>query len=67
MINVSVNGEIKTLEENLNVTQMIEALEYKVKGFAVAVNTTFVPIATYNDTIIKEGDTIDILAPVQGG
>ncbi|HIQ46571.1 MAG TPA: sulfur carrier protein ThiS [Sulfurovum sp.] len=67
MIKVSVNGEIKTLEENLNVTQMIEALEYKVKGFAVAVNTTFVPIAKYNDTIIQEGDTIDILAPVQGG
>ena len=67
MIKVSVNGEVKELEENLNVGQMIEALEYKVKGFAVAVNTTFVPIAKYDETIIKEGDTIDILAPVQGG
>ena len=67
MIKVSVNGEVKELEENLNVGQMIEALEYKVKGFAVAVNTTFVPIAQYDETMIKEGDTIDILAPVQGG
>ena len=67
MIKVSVNGEVKELEQNLNVGQMIEALEYKVKGFAVAVNTTFVPIAKYDKTIIKEGDTIDILAPVQGG
>ncbi|WP_373033224.1 sulfur carrier protein ThiS [Sulfurovum sp.] len=67
MIKVSVNGEVKELETNLNVGQMIEALEYKVKGFAVAVNTTFVPIAKYDETIIKEGDTIDILAPVQGG
>lgn len=67
MIKVSVNGEVKELEQNLNVGQMIEALEYKVKGFAVAVNTTFVPIAKYNETIINEGDTIDILAPVQGG
>jgi len=67
MIKVSVNGEVKELEKNLNVGQMIEALEYKVKGFAVAVNTTFVPIAKYDETIIKEGDTIDILAPVQGG
>jgi sulfur carrier protein len=67
MIKVSVNGEVKELETNLNVGQMIEALEYKVKGFAVAVNTTFVPIAKYNETIINEGDTIDILAPVQGG
>lgn len=67
MIKVSVNGEVKELERNLNVGQMIEALEYKVKGFAVAVNTTFVPIAKYDETIINEGDAIDILAPVQGG
>ena len=67
MIKVSVNGEVKELENNLNVSQMREALEYKVKGFAVAVNTTFVPIAKYDETMIKEGDTIDILAPVQGG
>ncbi len=67
MIKVSVNGEVKELETNLNVDQMIEALEYKVKGFAVAVNTTFVPISKYDETIIREGDTIDILAPVQGG
>jgi len=67
MIKVSVNGEVKELETNLNVRQMIEALEYKIKGFAVAVNTTFVPIAKYDETIIKEGDRIDILAPVQGG
>jgi sulfur carrier protein len=67
MIKVSVNGEVKELEQNLNVGQMIEALEYKVKGFAVAVNTTFVPIAKYDETIINEGDAIDILAPVQGG
>lgn len=67
MIKVSVNGEVKELENDLNVTEMIESLEYKIKGFAVAVNTTFVPIAKYDETIIKEGDTIDILAPVQGG
>ena len=67
MIKVSVNGEIKELENGLNVSQMIEALEYKVKGFAVAINTTFVPIAKYQETTIKEGDKIDILAPVQGG
>jgi sulfur carrier protein len=67
MIQVSVNGEVKELENGLNITEMIEALEYKVKGFAVAVNTTFVPIAKYDETMIKEGDKIDILAPVQGG
>jgi len=67
MIKVSINGEIKELKKNLNIKEMIEALEYKQKGFAVAVNTTFVSIKSYEKTIINDGDTIDILAPVQGG
>ena len=67
MIKVSVNGEIKEIEKNLNIKQLIEVLEYKQQGFAVAVNTTFVSIKSYEETIIKDGDTIDILAPVQGG
>ena len=66
-IKVSVNGEIKEISENLNVKELIEALDYRTKGFAVAVNTTFVAIDSYDKTIIKNGDTIDILAPVQGG
>ena len=67
MIRVSVNGEIKEIEKDLNITQLIKALEYKTKGFAVAINTTFVAISMYENTIIKADDNIDILAPVQGG
>jgi len=67
MIKISVNGEVKEIEAGLNVTQLIEALNYKQKGFAVAVNTTFVSIKAYEKTIINDGDTVDILAPVQGG
>ena len=67
MIQVSVNGEIKEVSENLNISALIKELGYTTKGFAVAVNTTFVAIDTYVNTIIKENDKIDILAPVQGG
>jgi len=67
MIKISVNGEIKEVEREFNITELIEALEYKVKGFAIAVNMTFIPIAQYKKITIKEGDKIDILAPVQGG
>ena len=67
MIKISVNGDIKEINEDLNITQLIEVLDYKIKGFAVAVNMTFISIAEYKKTIIKEGDKIDILSPVQGG
>ena len=67
MIKISVNGEIKEISENLNVNELIDELGYTTKGFAVAINTTFVAIDTYGDTVIQENDKIDILAPVQGG
>jgi len=67
MIKVSVNGEIKEISEDLNVNELIDELGYTTKGFAIAVNTIFVAIDTYGDTLIQENDKIDILAPVQGG
>ena len=67
MIKVSINGEMKEINEGLNVNELISELEYKTKGFAVAVNTTFVAISTYDSTIVCNGDEVDILAPVQGG
>ncbi len=67
MIKVSVNGEIREINEELNVNDLIEELGYKTKGFAVAINTTFVALTTYDKTMIRDGDQIDILTPVQGG
>ena len=67
MIKISVNGDLKEIEDNCNIYTLLEVLEYKTKGFAIAINLTFVPISKYEKTMIKDGDKIDILAPVQGG
>jgi len=67
MIKISVNGEIKEMSKELNVKELISKLGYTKKGFAVAINTTFVAIDSYSKTLVKDGDTVDILAPVQGG
>ena len=67
MIKISVNGELKEIDENLTVKELLKALNYTKEGFALAINTTFVAIDSYDKTFIKDGDTIDILAPVCGG
>ncbi len=67
MIKVSVNGEVKEIREKLNIKELVNELGYTKKGFAIAINTTFIAIASYSETVVKDGDTIDILAPVQGG
>jgi len=67
MIKVSVNGQMQSIDLNITLKQLLINLNYTTNSFAVAINTTFVPLDKYNTTIINDGDTIDILAPVQGG
>ena len=35
--------------------------------FAVAINLTFVPKNRYDQTLLQEGDQIEIIAPITGG
>ena len=67
MIEVIVNGKRTEISHEMNVKEIIKALNYKVKGFAIALNGTFVALATYENTMIRDNDSIEILAPVQGG
>ena len=52
------------------VTTLADLLE--VEGFggakvATAVNSAFVPVAARADHALNEGDSIEVLAPMQGG
>ncbi len=67
MIKIIVNGIRTEISAEMNVKEMINELKYRQKGFALALNGTFVAISTYETTIIHENDSIEILAPVQGG
>jgi len=64
---ISINGEIKEFEkESLTVKEILEEMSYG-KGIAVALNETFVLKIKYQETVVNNGDRLDILSPVQGG
>jgi len=67
MINIVVNGETKTISSSLTIAETIQALDYRGKGFAVALNGTFVALSEYENMLVCENDRLEILAPVQGG
>jgi sulfur carrier protein len=67
MIEIIVNGTRKSIPDGLNVKEAVKALEYKGEGFSLALNGTFVAISTYETTPVRDNDSIEILAPVQGG
>jgi len=67
MIEVIVNGKRTEIPAGLNVKEAIKALDYRQEGFALALNGTFVALSTYENIKIRDNDSIEILAPVQGG
>lgn len=67
MIEIIVNGKRKNIPAALNIKEAIRALNYTGEGFALALNGTFVALSTYEATIVRDNDSIEILAPVQGG
>lgn len=68
MINVSINNKIETFEIGCSVQQAIDKLAYKSNAMlGVAVNQIFVSKDNWTETVLKDGDKMDILNPVSGG
>jgi len=64
---IIVNGELKVFENEINIKTLMEVLGYEKGVGAVAVNMTFVASDKYEETMLQEGDEVEILAPVCGG
>ena len=67
MIEIIVNGEKRTVQDGINIKEMILEIGYTKEGFALALNGTFVAIKAYEYTRVKARDRVEILSPVQGG
>ena len=62
-----VNGKIMEVEDEITLARLIARLGWDRQIGAVAINLTFIPAGTYETVQLKEGDTVEILAPVYGG
>ena len=63
---VKINGE------NLNVAGMylaeyLETTSYDMKRIAVELNGDIVPKASYGETLLADGDTLEVVSFVGGG
>ena len=66
-ITITHNGKTLSLDKSITATQFLEAHGYTDKLVALAINSHFIPRSAYSDTDIKDNDTIEIVAPMQGG
>ena len=63
---IILNGQAQDLESK-TIAALVEELNYANKTVAIALNESFVPKSNYEQTVISEGDHIEIVAPMQGG
>ena len=64
---VTVNGKQELLKESVSVRRFLEQGNYRTDRVAVEKNGTIVPKKNYEETMINDGDKIEIVSFVGGG
>ena len=67
MIKISINGEAREFPAALNVTELVVALELTGKRIAIEKNGEIVPKSQYPETMLQEGDVLEMVVAVGGG
>lgn len=66
-ITLFLNSHEVKYSDSLNIAKLLEKQGYADKKIAVAVNGQFIPRSAYEDHILKGGDDVEVVAPMQGG
>ena len=66
-MNISVNGKPYECEQKQQIAALLQRMGYGHGHYAVALNGEYIPRTEYAVTDLREGDTVDIVAPIQGG
>jgi len=64
---VLVNGERRQLAAGTALDVLVAALCAAPSGVAAALNETVVPRTRWPETLLREGDRVEVLTAVQGG
>ena len=63
---VKINGEEKNVA-GMTVTQYLATTNYDPKRIAVECNGDIVPKAQYDNTVLQDGDSVEVVSFVGGG
>jgi sulfur carrier protein len=67
MIEVTVNGEARRVDEQASVAWLVDDLAAGRRGVAVAINSEIVSRSAWESTMLAAGDHIEVLRAIQGG
>jgi len=67
MVQIKLNGEIKTFEEKPTVAQVVKSFHISNSFLAVAVNRSVIPRSEHENILLQEGDEVEVVHAVGGG
>ena len=66
-MHITINGEAREIPDDATLAQALEQVGFTAAEVAVAIDTAFVPRSQYADRVLRPGEHVEVLAPVQGG
>ena len=66
-MNIFLNGEERQIADKASVHDLLVELGYADKRLAVELNGDIVPRSAHPETLLKEGDRLEIVIAVGGG
>ena len=64
---ITVNGQLESLKGRLSVADFLAVRQIEPVRVAVEINEDLVPRKTFSETLIRDGDRIEIVTFVGGG
>jgi sulfur carrier protein len=64
---ITVNGKAMEVEAGLSVEALLAQLKVRRQFTAVALNREVTPRSAYAETVLREGDRVEIVHPMGGG
>jgi len=66
-LKITVNGRAMEVPGGITVEELLSQLEVRREYTAVALNREVIPRHSHPKTVLREGDWVEIVHPMQGG
>lgn len=64
---ITLNGQSQQASDGIVLSELVRQVSDRITGIAVALNSEVVPRGSWDETVLSDGDRIDVLTAVQGG
>lgn len=64
---IQLNGESRDIPDNSTAQSLVDFLDLSGKRLAMELNREIIPRSAYADTLLHEGDQIEIVHAIGGG